>query len=114
MAEPTSHLLVLQKWEGTVTAVERGEFSALLRDLTDPSRADERIDLPFEEVPEEDRDLIAPGAIFYWCIGYRDHADGQRERVSLIRFQRLPAWTERELAEARSAARALADRLDWR
>ena len=111
---PTSHLLVLQKWEGSVTAVEHGVFSAVLRDLTDPAHADERIDLPFDEVTEGDRGLIAVGAVFYWCIGYRDQADGQRERVSLIRFQRLPAWTRRELAEARAAAEKLAEQLDWR
>jgi hypothetical protein len=114
LVPPKAHLRVLQKWEGTVTEVGDGWFTASLRDVTEPGRPNERIELPFEEVTPGDWPLVAAGAVFYWAIGYRDNLSGERERVSSIRFQRLPAWTRREVRDATRTAEELARELDWR
>jgi len=91
--------MVLQKWEGTVSRVTENEFTATLHDLSDPSRPDEEVALSIDEVSESDRPLLAQGGIFYWSIGYRMDQWGSRERVSALRFRRLPVWTRRDLEE---------------
>jgi hypothetical protein len=89
--------MVLQKWEGTVSRVIETEFAATLHDLSDPSRPDEEVSLSIEEISESDRPLLAQGGVFYWSIGYRMDQWGSRERVSALRFRRLPVWTRRDL-----------------
>jgi hypothetical protein len=102
--------IALQTWEGHVLDVSGDSFVARLSDSTgdDP---EEEAEFPLDEISPIDRDLIAPGAVFYWSVGYRDRSNGQRSRESVIRFRRLPAWSERELADARERANELLDRL---
>lgn len=103
----------LQKWEGTVLEVIENSFIARLIDQTSGA-PDEEAEFPFEEISDDDLPLIEPGAIFYWNIGYTVSPSGQRTRSSLIRFRRLPAWTEGEIKEARREAERLSDILDWK
>jgi hypothetical protein len=98
---------VLQKWEGAVSSVTGDEITAIVRDLTNRSYPDEEVTFSLDEVPESDRSLIAPGAIFYWNLGYELTASGQRKRVSVIRFRRLPAWTRSEIEAVRRKAKTL-------
>lgn len=105
----------LQRWEGTVIQVEKESFTARLYDKS-ATHADEEGDFSLEEVSPADRDLVMPGAVFYWSVGYLDHRNGQRTRESLIRFRRLPAWNKRELDEARDRAKKILHRIgpsDW-
>jgi hypothetical protein len=88
---------MLQQWEGTVTKVAHDEFSAVLRDLTQPTRPEEQASFPFEQVPDADGSLVVPGAVFYWSIGYEVTLTGTRKTVSMLRFRRLPAWSRSEL-----------------
>ena len=100
---------LLQKWEGTVLRCLDAEFTAVLREK---GAADEEATFDVEEVPEADRELIAPGAVFHWSIGYRDRR-GQRTRESVIRFRRLPAWTKREIERAKREADEIIAALHW-
>jgi hypothetical protein len=95
---PEQHFLLLQLWEGTVVQLIDNEFSAVLYDLTNPSHGDERATFSIEEVADPDRPLLAPGAIFYWSLGYEVVRSGTRKAVSEIRFRRLPAWSRRDIA----------------
>jgi hypothetical protein len=97
---------LLQQWEGTVTQVKAREFTADLRDLTCPQNPVEEATFATEEVSIPDLPLLECGAAFYWSIGYKT-SNGQKERVSQIRFRRLPVWTERELVAGRQRAEAL-------
>ena len=81
----------LQKWEGVVTRVLDNSFEARLIDLT-ADTPEEIAEIPLEEVSEDDFSLIQEGAIFYWNIGYRKMASGQRERVTFIRFRRFSSF----------------------
>ena len=102
----------LQKWEGSVLSVGKESFAARLVDLSQP-RTDEEAEFAIEEVPPSDRSLVAPGAVFYWQIGYFDAPGGQRRRMSEIRFRRLPAWNRKELEEARARAMDFAKLVQW-
>jgi hypothetical protein len=102
----------LQQWEGVVDEVNDGSFVARLVDRT-AKEPDEEAEFDLGEVPTGDRELVVPGAIFYWSVGYRTAATGTRSRVSIISFRRLPAWTEAEKLQARERAEEIAKALDW-
>lgn len=114
--QKNSVLVVMQSWEGFV--VERddvaGTFRARLNDLTDKAHlSEEEAVFDLKEVDSDDQELIQVGGVFRWLIGYRDFSYGKRERVSGIRFRRLPSWTKAELERAKDEASALANALHW-
>lgn len=103
----------LQKWEGIVLEIYKETFLGRLVDQTS-SGLDEEAEFSLAEVSEDDRELLAPGAVFYWNIGYNDSPSGQRTRVSVIRFRRLPAWSEREIEDAERKAEQLGELIGWK
>ncbi|HYP55189.1 MAG TPA: hypothetical protein VEQ41_02655 [Solirubrobacterales bacterium] len=108
MPAPTGEAFIaLQRWEGIVTECGDETFIAQLTDLTEPGPREE-VELPISDVALEDRDLVEVGAVFYWSIGYKDEADGQRVKASTLRFRRLPVWSESELIAARGRAEDVA------
>jgi hypothetical protein len=109
---PTTRFIPLQKWEGVVLRVTNDAFVARLVDQSSDG-PDEEAEIPLEEIPEADRFLVKPGAVFYWTIGYSDSISGQRTRASVIVFRRLPAWTAEELTAARRKAQYTRDLLGW-
>jgi len=113
--KPQSNLIILQKWEGTVIEIDKSkdECRAHLKDLINPENPDEEITFSIEEISESDIDLVKPGAIFYLYIGYEKRPNGQRLRISEIRFRRLPAWTEKEIEEAKKEAEELGELFGW-
>ena len=102
---------LLQKWEGTVIEVEDEVIRAQIQDLFDRSQPLEEVTFSIEEVSKSDRSLIAPGAVFYWMIGYLDRVTGQRTRESRIVFRRLPEWRQSEIAVIERQSRPLVDLL---
>jgi hypothetical protein len=111
--QPRHRFKVLQKFEGTVLEVSGQECRALVRDLTSPGYVEE-VTFSIEEISASDRGLAVPGGIFYWCLGYDDHIDGQRYRSSAIIFRRFPAWRERDLIKSKKKAESLIERLGWK
>ena len=106
------NFISLQKWEGAVLEIKKDSFIARLIDLTKES-PDETAEMPLEEVSEDDRDLLKEGAVFYWNIGYLNKTCGQRERVSLIRFSRLPSWSKDEIDAAKCETERIKKLLGW-
>lgn len=100
--------LALQRWEGVVSECRGETFLARLTDLTSGG-PNEEVELLLDDIPHEDLPLVEPGAVFYWSIGYRDEATGQRSRVSTLRFRRLPVWSASELEAARERAEDVAE-----
>src|SRR5436309_10991848 len=94
--DPQERLIVLQRWEGAVVARNGTEFTAILRDLTEARQPEEEVTISFAELADDDRTLVAPGAVFYWTIGYKVKLSGNRERVASLRVRRLPAFRERD------------------
>ena len=98
---------VLQQWEGTVIESSATAFVARLVDKTGIGRDEEEVEIDLDEIDIDDRKLVKPGSSFYWAIGYEDAPGVPRQRVSRIRFRRLPGWTRRELDRAALSARRL-------
>ena len=109
---PQEILIALQSWEGVVLGVDDTSFVARLIDVAG-EHDDEEVKLSRDELSDFDLELLEPGAILYWTIGYRQQLRGSRERVSRIRLRRVPAWTKRQLGEAQERASDLARDLDW-
>ncbi|MDR6305950.1 hypothetical protein GGQ85_003677 [Nitrobacter vulgaris] len=104
----------LQEWEGYVSTIAEGSFTARLVDKTKGNSVeDEEADFPIDDLTDEDRQLLVPGAVFRWVIGYQRTMSGTKRRVSQITFRRLPAWTRRELQHARSRAEEMASTIQW-
>lgn len=98
---------VLQQWEGTVFEVlPAGEFTAVLRERQAES-PEEMATFSVDQVSADDLKLLAPGAVFYWSIGYETKPSGQRTLVSKIRLRRLPVWTRRDLKRVEERAKSL-------
>jgi len=95
----------IQKWEGYVLDVGRDIFRARLVSIVGEG-PDQEAEIYLEEVDPDDQELVQPGAVFYWTIGYLDRPSG-RLRGSILRFRRLPALSEPELETARREAEKL-------
>jgi hypothetical protein len=93
-------LQIRQLWEGTVMEVRGQAFVAVLSDKTQPNSPDERVEFERFELRDEDRELVAPGAVFYWMIGTERTASGQVRNISTIELSRLPLWTRSSLKAA--------------
>ena len=107
MCENAGTFHPLQQWEGTVTEIAESEFIAELRDLTELANPREEATFDLGEVSPADQQLLVPGAVFHWRVGYRTSASGQRERVSQLRFIRSPAWTRSAVADVKRKAKQL-------
>ncbi len=108
LPDPAGDFILLAKWQGRVTEVGDDCFEAIVEDqLT--ANPDEYAIFSVDELSEDDRILLVPGALFYWAIGYRVEPSRVRSRESVIRMQRLPTWSNEELDRARQWAQESAN-----
>jgi hypothetical protein len=92
--------VVLQEWEGRVEEIQGRLLIARLVDITAKETEEtEQVELPLDDITEADQDLIQPGTIFRWILGYR-YLYGRKEKFARIVVRRLPIWTDREMGEA--------------
>lgn len=96
---------LLQQWEGQVQRVAGSSFVAIITDKTNQENDEEEVEIDLAEVAPDDFALVRPGSLFYWAVGYEDGQGIPRQRVSRIRFQRLPGLTTRDIARAKQNAR---------
>jgi hypothetical protein len=95
-ASPHTSYVPLKVWEGYVTEVDEvaGTFRAeLVERSAQPPSQPLAVEMDIQEVLEDDRDLMIPGAVFYWTIGRARDAHGRVTNYDDIRFRRLPNWT---------------------
>lgn len=112
LPQPRTNFLTLQAWEGVVTDVNDTSFAVKLVDLTSDA-PDEEADIDFEDVSKDERSLVRVGAVFLLHVGYETSEGGQRRRTSILRFRRLPVWTDSELSSAKSVAQDQLDTIRW-
>jgi hypothetical protein len=100
----------LQEWEGFVTWIDGERFGGRLFDMTDPGELEE-MEFTIDEVSRDDIGLLTEGAVFYWTIARHTNEVGTRTNVSILRFRRLPARSQRARASATKRAAALSEKL---
>ena len=101
--EPSSYFQPITEWLGWVTSMDNGSFTAEVESKDVPGSR-EIVTFDIADVSEHDLDAVGEGAFFYWSVGYFTQATGQRSRMSLIRFKRLPKWPQSLIDRARSRA----------
>jgi hypothetical protein len=108
-ARPHITLYPVQEWEGYVEKIESDHIVASLVDLTNKGkRVSALADIPFEELDTSDVQRLRIGMIFRWAVGYMRRPGGQKIRGSRIVFRDLPAWTKRDVIEAKAKAAEMA------
>lgn len=110
-AEVVQRFQAIQSWEGFVVDVNtrKGTFQARLVDLQkDGNPSEEMAELPLSDVDYDDVELVRPGAIFRWMIGYIKKTHEPKTHQSMIIFRRLPAWTKSDFDRANEFAEKLA------
>lgn len=65
-------------------------------------------DFPIIDVDIEDRDLVEISSVFWWKIGIFIDKNGNQKNKSIIKFRRLPAWSEFSEKKAKKHANYLA------
>lgn len=100
---------LLQQWEGRVEQRDSDTFVAVITDKSNVGNPDEEVELFLAEIEREELSFVRPGALFYWSVGYEDGPGIPRQRVSRIRFRRLPGITTRDILRAENNAKKLAD-----
>jgi hypothetical protein len=110
-SEDAHRVEILQQWRGYVLERKRDCFIAILEDLTNPGKADERAEIALEELSDSDLQLVEEGALFELVIGVR-RTGAERQRFSYIRFRRLPRWTASEFQRVAEKAEAFGRRLE--
>lgn len=105
--QPSISFTTLESWVCKVEAVDKagGAFSAIA--VSDRQAGlEEMAEFSFDELSEDDVELVEPGAVFYWSVGYQISPFGGRATASVLRFRRLRHWTRKELEAARARAAA--------
>lgn len=104
---------LLQEWEGYVISINDDEFTASLLDLTKGKNIEqEEADFSIDDLTQDDKKLLKPGAVFRWIIGYRS-IGGTKERISKIVFRRMPQWTAKDLQTAQAKAKEISHTIVW-
>lgn len=95
-----------QAYEGTVIEVNKsaGVFTARLIDLSN-NGPDEEGEFSLNELNGDDT-LVVPGALFSWVIGMQTRGT-RYQRVSEIRFRRIPPFSKQSIDKAEESAREL-------
>ena len=104
----TAALKPRQIWEGIVVNCTATKFIARIVDRTNPSNPEEVAEFESEEVSDDDRQLIKPGASFYWTVGTERSPAGQIRNVAIVNFRRTPRWSRASIQKASKRAKAIA------
>lgn len=94
---------LLAEWHGEVVEIADSTFIAQMRGTFGAGVAgtQEQATIPLDDVRDEDKELLEPGAFFRLCIAYETSESGTKRRYSEVVFRRLPAYRREELEAAR-------------
>lgn len=92
-----------EEWIGRVEEISNSDrlFHAVLQSK---DHGDEIASFSFDDVSEDDIDLLKVGAVFYWNVGQAKDESGRISNVSIVRFRRLQHWKRKYLEEKFNAA----------
>lgn len=99
-----------EAWVGRVEEISHSsrQFQAILQSN---DNYEEVATFSFDDVSEDDVELLKLGAVFYWNVGQVKDESGRISNVSTVRFRRLQHWKRNYLEERFVAAKAKYN--DW-
>jgi hypothetical protein len=101
---PDAVITVTRRWEGSVLHIYNdGFFNAKLKNLADQA-PEVTAEFSIEDLSDDDRSLLTPGATFYVTEGHERRSGGRIRRASDIRFRRLGRWSHDEIINLQARA----------
>jgi hypothetical protein len=94
----------MKKWEGRVTEVFDGFFSAILVRLDDTG-PEVVADFDFEMLGPDEASMLSAGDTFYVTVRTIRTPSGAKTSTSAVRLRRLGRWSETEIEEITTSAR---------
>lgn len=104
---------VLSKWQGRVREVKEELVCVDLFDLINTDIV-ETAEFEWGEISDRDRELVRPGAEFYWYVLCHDHPNGDRTHESRIWFRRSGRMTKEEFVESLRRADDVWESFGWK
>lgn len=104
----------LERRDGVVLKIDEREGVFRAR-LVDPNtkEPDQEVEVEIDQVSPSDLDLLAPGALFFWAIGYVTRRTGRRNLVLQLDFRRLPRLGGDIEQRARRAGTQYVEEMNW-
>lgn len=88
---PQARTKIIQDWKGYVVDVGESDVTVRLQDMTTHDSVEsEEADFPIDEFLDDNRDVVRPGALFRWVIGYERTGNRGRRHFSEIYFRKFP------------------------
>lgn len=102
------------EWEGFVERVREVDFYVKMINLESRSPLPtDHATFSIDDVSENDRHLLKPGAIVRWIIGRERLPNGQIRKVSELYFRMLPAHTRTDYRRALNKVNELLEDTVW-
>lgn len=100
---------VIQVWEGTVKEVDKQNelMHVVLSTKSTPEVPPHTGEIELEWVSDQDKDLVARGAVFYLTQFKRIKRGGSIENSLELRFRRLPNWSATQIKNVENLAAKL-------
>lgn len=97
--------IVIAEWHGQVVSINENHFIAEPKGTIGEGVAGvaEEAQIPNDEIRDDDRPLVRPGAFFRLCVNL-EVRKGTRRRFTDIVFRRMPAYRREELEAAHQEA----------
>lgn len=104
----------LEQRDGVVLHVNETEGVFRAR-LVDPlgEEPDQEVEIDLQQVSLTDLALVAPGALFFWAIGYVTRRTGRRNLVLALDFRRLPRLRRDVEERAERAGERCVEDMNW-
>ena len=97
----------IEVWEGEVKSVDiQAQTMQVYLHSKLSQTPDHAGEIGLEWVTDQDKDLIKPGAVFYWTL-YKETRRGSIRNSQELRFRRLPSWSKTQLERIQAEASKL-------
>lgn len=107
-----SNALPIQIWEGCVQSVNLEEHTMRATLNAKMGKILEHIgNIDLQWVPDQDADLIKPGAVFYLTLFKRIKSGGSIENSQVLSFRRRPNWSKSQLENIEKRAKTFLSKL---
>ena len=97
----------IEVWEGEVKSVDYDAQMMYVYLRSKFTQApDHSGEIALEWITDQDKDLVRPGAVFYWTL-YKETRRGSIRNSQELRFRRLPSWSKNQLQRIEAEASKL-------
>jgi len=110
----TDRFMETVSWQGYIESISEKEKAIYgrMRELY-KNGTDESVEFDFNDVSDDDKELVKIGAIFYYSIGYALRK-GQRIKMAILRFKRNVKFSGLDVDNITGNAHRLSLGVNWK